>query len=139
MLMSAFFSKVYHFYRTQVSLGSDLWVWFSLTHSKTLCKLYKLYKLYNSSSSWEEVAGSWAGEVLEEGGEVTHSCHGPGLECIPDGVWQAWLRDQNHTTIHTIHTIMIHEILVLKNWKYLYMYISIFPQYCQSTLRFMYI
>ena len=34
------------FYRTQVSLGSDLWVRLSVTNSKTFCKLCKLYKLY---------------------------------------------------------------------------------------------
>ena len=42
------------FYRTQVSLGSDLWVRFSLTHwvsEEPCCKLCKLCKLYASYAS----------------------------------------------------------------------------------------
>ena len=35
---------LYHMYRTQVYLGSDLWVRVSLTNSQTFVTLYKLYK-----------------------------------------------------------------------------------------------
>ena len=41
--------RLSYFYRTQVFLGSDLWVRVSLTHER-LCKLYKLQTLYKFNS-----------------------------------------------------------------------------------------
>ena len=45
----------------------------------------------SNSSGGEEVAGSRVGELLEEGGEgaLTGLC--PGLECLPNRLWQAGL------------------------------------------------
>ena len=46
----------------------------------------------SNCGSREEVAGSRAGELLEEGGmgALTGQC--PGLECLSDWLWQAGLK-----------------------------------------------
>ena len=48
-------------------------------------------KRNGSGRAREEVAGSRVGELLEEGGEgaLTGLC--PGLECLPNRLWQAGL------------------------------------------------
>ena len=62
----------------------------------------------SSSSSWEEVAGSGAGEMLEEGGEGAHSCLSTRLECISDGLWQAQLRPKMLESRHTTYNSYVH-------------------------------
>ena len=46
----------------------------------------------SNCSSREEVAGSRAGELLEEGGAGTFIGLCPGLECLSNWLWQARLK-----------------------------------------------
>ena len=82
--------------------------------------------------------------ILAGGGSGSGLCFS---RAIPFGSWpvchcpQLFKIDQNQTIINTIHTILIHEIIVQKIGIYLYvyfvlrlMYILILHPYCHVTV-----